>query len=107
MYPSQMNQATAARAAEEIQFHEEAETREVQWEDKASFAGEKKAAGVGNETNGQDKGLYFKLSKEQWDGEEDGLFPGDMSGVSYEYENVTDTPYTLQVSSSNTNVIKI
>ncbi len=107
MCPSQMNQAAAARAAEEIQFHEEAETREVQWEDKASSSGEKKAAGVGNETNGQDKGLYFKLSKEQWDGEEDGLFPGDMSGVSYEYENVTDTPYTLQVSSSNTNVIKI
>lgn len=107
MFPIQNDQVAAAEAVEEIQCQEEAETREMQWEDKVSAIGEKKAAELENGANGQDKGLYFKFYEDEWYDEEYGLFPGNQSSVGYECENETDEPYTLQVSSSDTNVLKI
>lgn len=105
--PNQMTQVTAATAVEEIQWHEEAETRETEWQERVSAIGEERAAGSGNEADEQETGVYFKFHNNGECEEEYGLLPGDESDVSFECENKTDKPYTLQVSSSDTNVIKI
>lgn len=106
MFPAQMSQTVEAAGLEELQCYEETEARAVEQREEITAVGEKRTVETEIRASGQDDRFKFIFYKDQW-GDELHCVPGDERNVQFACENETDTLYTLQVSSSDTNVIKI